>query len=323
LNANENCRTEGLGSLQIDDLIDQLVLLEDRAPRTLIDECARRGAPIVERLKKLTAVECDRDGSVTDGEWWLRLHAVMILGLVADEPAGLVLIESMRRMSAAGDDNLQDWLAGYWPALFRNKPADVMPALRALCEDRQLDWYIRANGLEAVVGWAQRQGMDTLNDALDWAAGIAADAREDREMRLQAGNTLLNCPRDRHRTLLDGLAAGQTGFGRVFSSDDVQVAFDRRMDESPARRRDDPWQFYLPAAIEARQQRWAKEDAEADAEAAIDDYDDDLDELPLPYKRNLPKIGRNDPCPCGSGKKYKKCCLSGNGPENVLLMPGD
>lgn len=22
------------------------------------------------------------------------------------------------------------------------------------------------------------------------------------------------------------------------------------------------------------------------------------------------KTGRNDPCPCGSGKKYKKCCLS-------------
>jgi preprotein translocase subunit SecA len=24
--------------------------------------------------------------------------------------------------------------------------------------------------------------------------------------------------------------------------------------------------------------------------------------------RDLKKIGRNDPCPCGSGKKYKKCC---------------
>ncbi|WP_396334004.1 SEC-C metal-binding domain-containing protein [Burkholderia anthina] len=21
-----------------------------------------------------------------------------------------------------------------------------------------------------------------------------------------------------------------------------------------------------------------------------------------------PKVGRNDPCPCGSGKKHKKCC---------------
>lgn len=23
----------------------------------------------------------------------------------------------------------------------------------------------------------------------------------------------------------------------------------------------------------------------------------------------MTKIGRNDPCPCGSGKKYKNCCL--------------
>ena len=29
---------------------------------------------------------------------------------------------------------------------------------------------------------------------------------------------------------------------------------------------------------------------------------------PEPYERESPKIGRNDPCPCGSGKKYKKCC---------------
>jgi SEC-C motif-containing protein len=28
----------------------------------------------------------------------------------------------------------------------------------------------------------------------------------------------------------------------------------------------------------------------------------------LPFRRDQPKIGRNDPCPCGSGKKYKKCC---------------
>ena len=26
------------------------------------------------------------------------------------------------------------------------------------------------------------------------------------------------------------------------------------------------------------------------------------------YRREEPRVGRNDPCPCGSGKKYKKCC---------------
>lgn len=29
-----------------------------------------------------------------------------------------------------------------------------------------------------------------------------------------------------------------------------------------------------------------------------------------PFRRESPKVGRNDPCPCGSGKKYKKCCGS-------------
>jgi hypothetical protein len=45
------------------------------------------------------------------------------------------------------------------------------------------------------------------------------------------------------------------------------------------------------------------------------------------YSRRVAKIGRNAPCPCGSGKKYKKCCeaepvrktrfavVSGGGPE--------
>lgn len=31
-------------------------------------------------------------------------------------------------------------------------------------------------------------------------------------------------------------------------------------------------------------------------------------EGPAPVKSAGPKVGRNDPCPCGSGKKYKHCC---------------
>jgi len=27
-----------------------------------------------------------------------------------------------------------------------------------------------------------------------------------------------------------------------------------------------------------------------------------------PVRRHVAKVGRNDPCSCGSGKKYKKCC---------------
>jgi SEC-C motif domain protein len=39
-------------------------------------------------------------------------------------------------------------------------------------------------------------------------------------------------------------------------------------------------------------------------------YTRPLREGPAPFKQAAPKVGRNDPCPCGSGKKYKHCCLA-------------
>ena len=32
------------------------------------------------------------------------------------------------------------------------------------------------------------------------------------------------------------------------------------------------------------------------------------DQVQITFVRDVPKVGRNEPCPCGSGKKYKKCC---------------
>ena len=37
-------------------------------------------------------------------------------------------------------------------------------------------------------------------------------------------------------------------------------------------------------------------------------YEEPEPEIQVTYYREEPKVGRNDPCPCGSGKKYKKCC---------------
>ncbi len=39
----------------------------------------------------------------------------------------------------------------------------------------------------------------------------------------------------------------------------------------------------------------------------------DVDAKPEPIRNRGSRIGRNDPCPCGSGKKYKNCCLRKGG----------
>jgi hypothetical protein len=49
---------------------------------------------------------------------------------------------------------------------------------------------------------------------------------------------------------------------------------------------------------------------ESDAEDEYDEHDEEAAyEAPEPIRREEPQVGRNDPCPCGSGRKYKKCCL--------------
>ena len=51
------------------------------------------------------------------------------------------------------------------------------------------------------------------------------------------------------------------------------------------------------------------EDAEFD-DIMFNSYPFDYEDFGYqqPYVREYLKIGRNDPCPCGSGKKYKQCC---------------
>jgi hypothetical protein len=55
---------------------------------------------------------------------------------------------------------------------------------------------------------------------------------------------------------------------------------------------------------------YGEDDDELDGEfEELEDDDESLRIVQKPTQRQTPKIGRNDPCPCGSSKKYKQCCL--------------
>jgi len=57
-----------------------------------------------------------------------------------------------------------------------------------------------------------------------------------------------------------------------------------------------------PAVENVQYQHASYEEALATAGTA-----DDSASAQVPFKRAMGKVGRNDPCPCGSGKKYKHC----------------
>jgi hypothetical protein len=79
-----------------------------------------------------------------------------------------------------------------------------------------------------------------------------------------------------------------------------------------------PEELYL----EARDlERSDLDDAEADGLRLLV-HQQEWTPAPAPVVRAAPRTGRNDPCPCASGRKYKRCCEGGAAGEPALRPTG-
>jgi yecA family protein len=316
---------EELTNKSNNDLLLLLSILDDALPREVIYECMQREASMAEMLNQYLAddLHWDEEQEFGGDSWWTRLHAIMILGGIPGEIASQGLISAFCRMPDKKDDPLWDWLAGYWPALFRNKFETTHQALQAMAEDTKLDWYTRQQATECVLAYAASKGQETLEQALDWLADFIAV--EDEDFRYMGGCTLLDFVPERHRLLLEKIAdeQGNIGLGAVFVRSDVNQAYSQGKSTPEWERFDNPWELYEPEKILERQQRWHSEvfdDQAYGEDESLDcgenyELDDERrnchSSAVETYAREQPKVGRNAPCPCGSGKKYKKCHLIG------------
>ena len=79
----------------------------------------------------------------------------------------------------------------------------------------------------------------------------------------------------------------------------------------PRRSRVNPRQAYCfavaPSLLQSRGIRLTAPAKEGDVKIGGETPTPDGKEAATSIDPGLPKVGRNDPCPCGSGKKYKKC----------------
>ena len=65
-------------------------------------------------------------------------------------------------------------------------------------------------------------------------------------------------------------------------------------------------QHRLPMDFPFYTQQMTQKNWQEEPKQMFTNKDDSL--VKQPKKRSEEKVGRNDPCPCGSGKKYKQCC---------------
>lgn len=240
---------------------------------------------------RLVALIKDQEGEFftsddEDDAYWVPLHAWRALKPLM--PAGLEAL--IAGFNVLGED---DWALDEIPEVVA---AAGNAAIAPLTD------FILNHGNERM---AHSLAMDTLSEI----------GRTQPSLRAKVIKTLADCLQDlpaRHSDLNGLLVAHLVEFKAVDTQGIMRAAFAaERVDMSICGDLED-----VEIALGLRTERSTpRPDYQAanrellTGEVADDDRDDEYDMPQIEQvRRTTPKVGRNEPCPCGSGKKYKKCC---------------
>lgn len=303
-NNEQTLSAEVLREMPDDNLLSFIVTMGDTLPRSVVEVSAERESSMLPLISDLLSQS--RTWQTTDNfAWWAPLHCIFILGKMQSAEAAAQLVNVLKQPRTHQLADLWDWVAGYWPSLFENKIADARDALTELVNNSDINLYRRYDALECLLFYAQTQSQQALNETIDKTAQLIETIDITDDARYLFANLLLDFPRQRHKPQLEKMVQQQKQYGdgtKHFDIETIETAYIRG-DDPEWLRFSDPWKFYNPNEIIGRQYRWQQEEIDFDPYTLNDDYVTDT------YIRETPKVGRNDPCPCGSGKKYKKCCL--------------
>jgi hypothetical protein len=283
------------------DLVVQMVAAGEWPDPQLFEEVLAQGEAAVEPLREV--VRRDVHGWPDEAPLCFAIDMLGTLGAVSAIPDLIQLFyryENETLQSASGTLGLL------------GAPA-VEPAL-AVLRDTSLDWYPRTEASTAAILAAG--GDPELRER------VAATLRE-----LLAGYV------DRPEGIEDGdydmassLVADLTHLADPAARELIAASFKNDLVDTLMISPEDVHYFYRrgPEAVERPGPRdWLdeyreqyREELESRAAGPRVEPDDDSDgpvldipEPTPPYKHTGPQIGRNDPCWCGSGKKYKNCHL--------------
>jgi hypothetical protein len=207
-----------------------------------------------------------------------------------------------------GGDVALSAIADHWPggnAHFRRSAADVLEHIHSdlslqKCAEffaKEEDADVKECLANALINQFSQEAIEPVRQMVLCDA-LNPELRELRR-RLVATAAIMGASFPEYEQWYDECVANHWGQGE-FAPTRIRENF--QVDEEEYELEDDDWE------LEEEEDQWADEDWEAEEDYG-DEFEDYEEERLRPIRHDNPRVGRNDPCPCGSGKKYKKCCL--------------
>jgi hypothetical protein len=297
------------------ELLDLLFQEEDRVTEAHLREVARRQDETAPRLQEILLNE-DYWYEGQHGEYWIELHVITALAAMRYEPALPDLIAMIEHAYFAE----QEWTFEQWPpVLAAFGPAAVAPLiehinkLRGAHHDNPDYAHVRDRCANALTRIALKH-ESVRAQVRDFLCGLFTNPQEDDRLFLSFSADYPYAI-DRERGLQVIKAAYARGAIEEKICGDYRAFLKWLRDPQNAQ----PYELhsglfdcYQPRRIAERHKKW-EEDKE---KAQLLYWEPQAPPgAPAGYEKSeagalvrTEKVGRNDPCPCGSGKKYKRCC---------------
>jgi hypothetical protein len=250
---------------------------------------------------------------------WIHLYAVMLLAEFKESKAHSLILQLFSLSEDVVDDLFGDLVTDELSYILYSTFAGSPEGIQALIRQKDADLYVRASAVDALALLVVDQKLDR-SEVLDFLSSLfeGNEAEEDSEFwGFIAGTILTLYPAEKmdiiesayQRGLIADFIITLSEFKETVRTSsieeclkDLKEELDETLKQTFEERID--W-FTNPISDNF----FLDEDFDED-----DFLDDDFEAGPYgwntPYVREEAKIGRNELCPCGSGKKYKKCCLT-------------
>jgi len=281
--------------------IPEVALREAFAQQVVLKE------PLLYALRDFVART--RDPAAVDDRQDMLADMAMYLLAQFREPRAFPLYEALCRLPEESSDYwLGDMLLQDFPSFLASTCEGNPAPLQRLAEEQSLPLHARwavLDGLLTLVAqgvWSRRDMIAWLLEL--WPCWQAPDATPDL-------TALASMACDLAAAELLPLTRAAYAAGHIDWRDVDMIELEQRCElgEPASVDATDLRRHYVEDS--ARQMSWQARYASEPSFRSEEDFDDY--EISEPYVRATSKIGRNDPCFCGSGKKYKKCCLHDDG----------
>lgn len=279
-----------LSELPDDKFLDLIFTEEDRLGLDYIEEARKRHAVVLPFLCRI--LEERKNYQAEGTRFWAVVHAVYILGILGDMKAFDALLASSRFSNIFDID----WIWEALPECYSRLGKEAISRLMRHIEENKEE--------EALAVGSELSGLWNLWDAYpdertrieDFAVRLIKNPEAHPEIRADLISALAEIGRgDLKSVFAEFFDRGEVDLNTLSWND---IDFFLKHSPKPPGDSYDLEGFYSAESIEERQQRWKKE--------AAKETEENFEQQIL---KNYSLIPRNDPCPCGSGKKYKKCHL--------------